>query len=319
MSQIELQPFDVHDAAQRDFVARCWTAVCGSELTIDADFVAFNGLPTPGVAQAGRVALCNGAPAGFVLASAATNNSAMAPGWIDALAVAPAHQRQGCGGALLAWAEMWLYEQGAQHIQLGGSLRPFAPGLPVTAHSRAAEAWFVARGYTLEDDEWDVARDLREYPDGLAPETGATLRPVQSAADEQALFDFLTREFPLRWLFECQEYRRQNGRMSDYLLLWEGDATVGFCQITLEDSLRPIARFFPQRLPRPWGQFGPLGVAKSARGKGYGAAVVDGAARYLRDLGVRGCVIDWTSLVDFYGKFGFTPYTQYRTLVKAQG
>ncbi len=313
--EIELRPFATADA---EFAAQTWTAVCGPELGIDAGFVAFNTLPTPGVAQAGRVALCDGAPAGFVLASAVTDDPSVTPGWIDALAVAPAYQRQGCGAALLAWAEAWLREQNVRRIRLGGSLRPFVPGLPVTAHAASVEAWFAARGYTSGRDEWDVARDLRDYPDDLAPATDAALRPV-SAAEEQALFDFLGREFPGRWLFECQEYRRQQGRMADYLLLWAGDAAVGFCQITLEDSLRPIGRFFPQRLPHPWGQFGPLGVAQAARGKGYGAAVVDGAARYLRDLGVRGCVIDWTSLVEFYGKFGFAPYTQYRTLVKDEG
>jgi len=32
--------------------------------------------------------------------------------------------------------------------------------------------------------------------------------------------------------------------------------------------------------------------------------------------GVRGCMIDWTGLIDFYGKFGFKPYRQYQILEK---
>jgi predicted N-acetyltransferase YhbS len=70
------------------------------------------------------------------------------------------------------------------------------------------------------------------------------------------------------------------------------------------------------RLPRPWGQLGPIGVSQDTRGKGYGGALLDAGLRYLRDQGVRGCVIDWTDLVDFYGKFGFKPYRKYQMLIK---
>jgi predicted N-acetyltransferase YhbS len=70
------------------------------------------------------------------------------------------------------------------------------------------------------------------------------------------------------------------------------------------------------RLPKPWGQLGPIGVSKDVRGKGYGGALLDAGLGYLRDQGVRGCVIDWTDLVDFYGKFGFKPYREYAILGK---
>jgi predicted N-acetyltransferase YhbS len=33
-------------------------------------------------------------------------------------------------------------------------------------------------------------------------------------------------------------------------------------------------------------------------------------------MGVRGCVVDWTGLLDFYGKFGFKPFRQYQILEK---
>lgn len=296
--------------------AALWTAACGPDLAISPAFVAFNTRPTTGVAQAGRLALQVGQPVGFVLASAVVVDPTLTTGWVDAIAVTPPAQRQGVGQALLTWAEEWLRAQGCTRVRLGGSLRPFAPGLPVET-GPAARAFFLHRGYQASGDEWDVARDLRDYPNDPAYETEAVLRPTQPG-EEPLLLEFLAREFPGRWHFECQEFLREGGRAADWLLLWPAGAErpAGFCQVTLEDSLRPLERFYPHRLPRPWGQFGPLGVAREARGRGYGAAVVDGAARYLRDLGVRGCVIDWTDLVDFYGKFGFTPYRQYQVLVK---
>ena len=48
-----------------------------------------------------------------------------------------------------------------------------------------------------------------------------------------------------------------------------------------------------------------------------GAAVLDAGLRRLHNNGINGCVIDWTDLVEFYGKFGFTPYRKYVQLVKA--
>jgi predicted N-acetyltransferase YhbS len=91
---------------------------------------------------------------------------------------------------------------------------------------------------------------------------------------------------------------------------------AGFCQVVFEDSAQPLGRYYMQELPRPWGQLGPIGIGQERRGRGYGAALLDAGLRYLLERGVDGCVIDWTGLLDFYGKFGFQPYRQYAVLVK---
>jgi len=312
---MKLQDFDLTSDVHHRLAAALWTAACGPELAISPHLVAFNTRPVTGATQAGQLALRDGEPVGFVLTSAlrtATDES----GWIDALAVRPDAQGQGIGSALLAWAEEWLRAQGSRRVTLGGSLRPFVPGLPASAGD-AVRTFFQHRGYAQEGAVWDVARDLADYLPAPGVPTDVALRPVR-AGEEALLLDFLAREFPGRWHFEAQEFLREGGRPDDWLLLWpsHGEAPLGFCQITLEDSLRPMERFYPQQLPRPWGQYGPLGVAQAARGRGYGAAIVDGAARHLRALGVRGCVIDWTDLVAFYGQFGFKPYRQYLMLAK---
>ncbi|MEZ4581604.1 MAG: hypothetical protein R3A10_08195 [Caldilineaceae bacterium] len=58
-------------------------------------------------------------------------------------------------------------------------------------------------------------------------------------------------------------------------------------------------------------------MTASKRGQGLETAVLDAGLRRLHNNGVNGCVIDWTDLVDFYGKFGFAPYRAYQQLVKA--
>ena len=139
-----LRPLEPSDFQQ---AATIWTAACGPDLAISPHFVEYNTRPTTGAIQAGRVVAQDGQPTGFVLVSALPASPDVSPpqfGWIDAVAVSPAFQRQGIGSLLLAWAEAWLVEQGCTHTRLGGSLRPFTPGLPVESD---AGVFFDKRGY----------------------------------------------------------------------------------------------------------------------------------------------------------------------------
>jgi GNAT superfamily N-acetyltransferase len=310
-----------------------WNAACGDDLAINERFAAYNTRPATGAVQAGRIALENGQPVGIVLASALPNDPQTSPrevGWIDALAVAPTHQRRGIGSALLASAEAWLREQGCTQARLGGGLRYFVPGYPLEL---ASIKFFESRGYAPRLNEprvCDLARDLRDYAttqrtnnatiqrtnDATIQRTNdATIRPA-SPDDASAILEFLWREFPGRWRFEFEEFLRARGRWSDYLVLQTARGIDGTVRLTFEDSERPIEQYYPHRLPRPWGQLGSIGVSRAVRGKGYGVALLDAGLVYLRERGVRGCIIDWTNLVEWYGKFGFTPYRWYAVHVK---
>jgi predicted N-acetyltransferase YhbS len=141
------------------------------------------------------------------------------------------------------------------------------------------------------------------------------VRPGQPG-EEEALLTFLRREFPGRWRYDCEEALRNGQRFSDYMLLWTERGVDACCVLTFADSMRPIERFYPYQLPRPWGQLGTVGVSVDRRGRGYGLAVVDAGLRRLHNNGINGCVIDWTGIVGFYAKFGFTPYREYQQMEK---
>jgi GNAT superfamily N-acetyltransferase len=311
-----LTSFNPQDHWHLSAIAQVWTAANGPDWAFSAATVAANTRPLRGVAQAGQLVLDGGQALGFALASAVSGDPALQTGWVDAIAVAPPAQKSGLGSELLAWAEEWLGRQGCRRARLGGSLRPFTHGLPVDLGS---EDFFAQRGYlrrSSEPYEWDVARDLRGYASVVsAPPVEAAARPMQPG-EAEALLAFLKREFPGRWHYEAEVFLADGGRPSDFILLWTPNGVEGFCRLTLEDSERPIERFYMHRLPRPWGQLGPLGVGKGTRGKGYGGYLIDAALLYLRSQGVAGCVIDWTNLLDLYARFGFQPYHQYVTLLK---
>lgn len=295
---------------------RIWNAASHRDYSINERFLTYNLIPTTGEVIEGRIAIHHGEAIGFILACAVTNDPSVTLGWVSAVAVQPSSQRQGVGSDLLSWAETWSKEKGCKRIRIGGNLRPFAPGLPYVMHENAA--FFKKRDYespSHQPYEYDIARSLKDYQQIYSKPGRAELLPMQPG-DEHLLLDFLHREYPGRWEFEACEFVRNGGRPSDYLLLRVNDKVEGFCRLTFIDSERPIERFFPQRLPPPWGQFGPLGLSKAVRGTGLGGYLIDAAALHMQSLGVNGCVIDWTALLELYGKFGFKVYNQYISLFK---
>jgi predicted N-acetyltransferase YhbS len=326
-----LQPFEADNPAHYAAAALIWNAACGPELAITPRAVWFNTLPATGAVQAGQVATVERQAVGFVLASAfCEGDPVVSPrdvGWVDAIAVIPGFQRRGIGAVLLDWAEDWLAQHECTRFRLGGSLRPFAAGLPVAL---GVEGFFRRRGYAERPGGkyvWDVARSLREsaspWDNGCAMIAG--VRDSQSSevrsvrpGEEGAVEAFLRREFPGRWRFEFQEFLAGGGRVSDYLVLLTERGIDGFCQLTFEDSLRPLDRFFMHGLPRPWGQLGPIGVSQGSRGRGHGATLLAAGLERLRAAGVDGCVIDWTNLPEFYSKFGFRAYRQYEILINVR-
>ena len=317
-----LVTIDPADSRHRQKVAEIWTKACGNCFTISASFVAYNLDAPPGIRQEGRFAVDgDGVQAGFVIASTLAGDPLTSPpthGWIDAIAVLPEYQSRRHGAELIAWAENWLVDHGCTHTSLGSGIRTFTPGLPPDTLS---EPFFRSRGYGdrsggQSEFVWDVAADLAEYePPATVREIDGVVRPAKPG-DEADLLHFLQREFPGRWRYESSDYLARGGRITDFMLLWTERGVDGFCWLTFEDSLRPLERYYPYGLPRPWGQLGPIGVSADTRGMGYGAAVLDAGLRRLQDNGVRGCVIDWTGIVDFYAKFGFSRYREYLPMSK---
>jgi GNAT superfamily N-acetyltransferase len=318
---MHLEPFDPASPVHIAAVASIWNAACGPGLAITEWAVRFNTSSYMGGTVAGRMAIARGEPIGFILASTPPNDPRAARpglGWIDAMAVRPGDQRNGIGSSLLAWAEDWLSANGCTRFMIGGSLHTFMAGLPAEL---GTGAFFRQHGYQPPsgyERAWDVARTLHDYTTPPTAQRGlkVEVRPAEPG-QEDAVISWLGREFPGRWHLESREIVRLGMRFSDYTLLWSERGIDGLCLLTFEDSDRPLDRYFPNRLPKPWGQLGTVGVSADRRGTGYGAALMDGCLRRLRDRGVAGCVIDWTSIVDFYGKFGFKPYREYLMFAKA--
>lgn len=307
---MNLQEWHLDDAAPHAAFVHLWNRACGAEFPITAQFARYNTLPNQNARRAGRFARVGAEMVGCALVSASSQFEMC---WLDALVVSPQHQQRGIGSALLQWAAEWGRAQGFSQVRLGGGLRPFFSGLPVAMNTRA---FFETRGFRTTRSVFDVACNLSEAPGFRKPDVSGLVFRAANESDADALAQFLLDDFSERWQYEFLQARHDGEPITDYGLLFTANSLIGFARITLESSARPLERFYMQHLPRPHGQLGPLGIAKKFRGQGYGMILIDMALQHLRAQGVNGCVIDWTDLVELYGKFGFTPYHEFLVMVK---
>ncbi len=313
----ELLSFDVDNSSDLADAALLWTEACRSAMALSAKAMQAMTRPCIDGAQAGQFARVNGQRMGFVLVSLLRHSdSGVMQGWVDALVIAPEFQRRGIGRALLEWGEAWLREHACGRVRIGSSLRPFVPGAPIELGSTD---FFRAQGYRANSDGaqvWDMGHDLSLYETPLfVREMDVVLRPATDA-DVPALRAFYVAEFPGRWLYDFELHLYDGARVGDYFLLESERGLEACCLMTFEDSSRPVERYYPTPLPRPWGQAGTIGVRADRRAVGYGSALLDAALLRLRAGGVRGCMIDWTDIGTYYERFGFRKHRAYDMLAK---
>ncbi len=275
---------------------------------------------TPGfVAEDGRVAWVGERPVGVVITKVwrlmPLGTMDHTRGFISALAVHPQYQRHGLGSRLLEWAEWRLREHGAVVFLPGREVHPFLCGIPEPS---GALRFFERHGYTCNGLVYDTRRDLRGYtPHPQAEATRArlgdrlALRPA-TADDLPDLLAFLDREFPGRWRFDIGHFLDQGGAPDDIMLLRLDGALHGFAHLHSPNT-PPTAYGMNWRLALtpPAGGLGPIGVSEAVRGEKLGLTLLDAGVQALAERGTRGCVIDWTTLLDFYAKVGFQPWIAY--------
>lgn len=185
------------------------------------------------------------------------------------------------------------------------------PGVPTDwpeMMSVLAESGFAESDGLAYDVEADLAN--RDYGCPLA--TGVEV--VVASADDQADADrFFREEFPGRWRYDTLARLAVNP--SDIALLKVDGRVEGFAFLQgFFSPCCPVAGgVWRHSLGPDWGALGPIGVSKGVRGQGLGGALLSWGLQLLKERGVQRCIIDWTTLVDFYGKYGFHVSRTYAT------
>ncbi|MCM3611616.1 GNAT family N-acetyltransferase [Planococcus sp. MERTA32b] len=235
-------------------------------------------------------------------------------GWIQCLLVKKEMRGQGLGSRMLKHAEECLGHRGMREIRLGRDPWHYFPGIPVEYEETVQ--WFKGQGYSRDSIESDLFRRVEgTAPYDLVNSTGHFR--VLEQQDLPELLDFLEAAFPGRWHYEALHYLETGASGREFLGLYIEGTLKGFCRIN--DSASPLIAqnvYWSSLVEGELAGIGPLGIDRTARGKGYGLDLVKAAANELMARGSAAIVIDWTGLTAFYEKLGFAVWKQYTAMSK---
>ncbi|MBX3097543.1 MAG: hypothetical protein KF812_11820 [Fimbriimonadaceae bacterium] len=197
-----------------------------------------------------------------------------------------------------------------KRVTFGADPDHLFPGCPTDAPQM--EAILRASNFTFTGEAHDVERDLIDYhpPDGVVLDDIEVRRA--NAADRDDLARFLQSTFPGRWKHDV--LARFSQSPSDIAVLIEHERIEGFALTQSHQSnCEPIAGAnWHLDLGDNWAALGPIGISERVRGRGWGHALLVWSLLDLKSQGARRTIIDWTSLLDFYGRHGFEKSRTYR-------
>ena len=187
------------------------------------------------------------------------------------LAVDRNHRGRGIGSQLLSEAES------RAHVVFAEGGNYFTPG--VVEQDTATRAFFRNRGYI--ESRWTWNLETSQLPESVP---AGICRA--SHADRDHVLDFIGREFGPIWRFECS--RAFDREVPPLFFLEHSGEIAGFAAHDINNV--------------GLGFFGPTGVAKHERGRGFGRELLLASLADLRRLGYSRAVIPWTDALDFYRK-----------------
>ncbi|MEQ1935260.1 MAG: GNAT family N-acetyltransferase, partial [Fimbriimonadaceae bacterium] len=213
------------------------------------------------------------------------------------------------GVDMMQFCKQILIQRGIDHLVFGQDIDHFFPGCPLD-HGGLKD-FLLIEGFDEGEPVSDLVMDLAEY--SYSPKVDADIRSC-TEADIAALDAFLGNAFPGRWRFDCLRKISHEGKSQFVDLLWIDGAVMGFSVTQTQECQLPIAGAVWARFHGDnWCALGPIGVSQAVRGQGFGDALLGASLARLRASGNRVCLIDWTSLTDWYGKHGFKPASTYLT------
>jgi predicted N-acetyltransferase YhbS len=299
--------------ADFDALARFWNGFYPERYRIDSDLLRQNSVGSPTFDWGASFVETEGEEIqGFVLVKRSPASLYKGPDKDQAHLCAIAYREPMIGLDLLADVKRTLRNRGITRIDFGQDSRHFFPGCPTDF--RALADFLMVEGFAPGGESHDLERDLSDYQNP-APRTVGDEYRILTKSDVPSLDDFISREFPGRWTYDVIHKVGVEGHPHCIFGFLRDGKVEGFALLQDDGCKVPIGgAVWRNDLGEKWGSLGPIGVSKKVRGQGCGNALLGAALEELRDRGVKRCIIDWTGLVDFYGKHGFQVTRSYQSL-----
>ena len=298
--------------ADFDRLAYFWNGCAPEKYWIDGDLLRLNTVDSPAFDWgASAIEEADGEILGFVSVKKAASMLYKGPDKDVAHLSMIAYCESQYGVDLMTTVKGILKNRGLHRLQFGQDTRHFFPGCPTDYPGLSG--FLMVEGFNSGGEAVDLERSLIGYENKYPVPAGDEFRVV-TAEDIPELIAFFDREFPLRWKYDTMKKVEIEGP-SCVFALFHGKRIDGFALIQDSSNKAPIGgAVWRKSLGLNWGALGAIGVAADMRGKGSGMALLGCALECLRDRGVDRCIIDWTGLIDFYGKQGFEPTRRYTSM-----
>lgn len=216
------------------------------------------------------------------------------------------------GVDLMTYAKRVLRDRGYTRLRFGQDEHHFFPGCP--SDIRTLCSFLLVEGFESDGVVHDLEANLANYKNPARAVKGVELRPLKSK-EHSGLVRFFDSTFPGRWKFDVMEKIEAEGIDKCVFGLVKDGEIQGFALIQSREQKRPIGgAVWHESLGENWGALGPIGISTSMRGRGFGDALLGASLEALKSRGVERCIIDWTGLVDFYGRHGFEVTRTYESL-----
>lgn len=211
-------------------------------------------------------------------------------GYIKLLAVAPAHRRQGIGGALLEKLEAQLTAQGATVLRVCESAPNYlTPGLDV--RYTFGMLFFQKYGYTRFGETYNLDVDLQAHS-------------FDTHAQEEAL---LTKGRIIRRATP-EDRAGVMALLDAYWPPWKHEVATCYTHapislhIAISDThVVGFSAYDANNIGTSW--FGPMGTAPSERGLGIGGILLQRCLRDMRMQGHTRAIIPWVGPIGFYAHY----------------
>lgn len=289
-----------------------WNNFYPSRYRIDADLLRLKTIQCPVFDWgASVVEIADGEILGFAIVKRSGAFLYKGPDIDTAHLAAIAYREPEYGVDLVSYVKNLLRNRGIQRLVFGADANHFFPGCPNDFPN--LQNFLMVEGFEGSNDFVDLERNLSDYVNPSPPTPGDEYRRLTSS-DRNSLDQFFENEFPGRWRHDVHHQISTQGIGTVFGVLREG-VVEGFALLQDSNQFQPIGgAVWRNDLGDQWGSLGPIGISKRIRGQGSGHALLGMALTDLKDSGVRQCIIDWTTLIDFYGRHGFLPARQYRGL-----
>lgn len=243
-------------------------------------------------------------------------------GYINSIIVDISCRNSGIASALLNSAEKDLIERGVNLIHAGSDTNHFFPGIPYECMK--AQEFFSKKGYEIGETSYDLICDISKVDFKKLPDMNLNCdkkykTEILKKECRDDLFRFFKKNFSGRWYQEMMDFFKIGMEDRDIVVLKDENKIIGFAHIYDNKSkfIGPSI-YWRKLLSDDYGGLGPIGIDEDYRKCGLGLLILYRSLEILKQRDVKNMVIDWTDkdILDFYGKFNFIPWKQYRKATK---